>query len=183
MSRASTVRRLAHALGVAVLTVASLAACGDEAATVKDAIDLADGRGSIDTDGDGVDDATIDADQGTDLTITTDEGEYAVTTELPDGFPTDVPLLDGTVLQASSLTSATERGWNVVLSSPLGFDETVTAVDTDLTGAGFTDNGRFAADGTATVTYTRDTLQVLVGITHDGTSSVVAYTVVVGQAP
>lgn len=87
---------------------------------------------------------------------------------VPDDFPSEVPLADGTVTLGMSLGDETAKAWNV--SVEVSGAESFDAIATQLTDAGFTREP--VTDGTEATTgaFTKDELTVLVVVAQtDGT--------------
>jgi hypothetical protein len=98
-------------------------------------------------------------------------------TSIPEGFPAEVPVYDGDILNGSSLTKNGETVYNVVVKVP---DTSVfETIKTDLTDAGFEPQEFDAADPAATVTlHNNGTWSVLVAVTtQDPIGAVANYTV------
>lgn len=177
LSHTSRRRRLATAIGALLLAAAPLSGCGGaDSPSVKDLIDIADGEGSIDTDGDGRDDLSIQRD-GDGVALEGDDGSIRIGDHLPDDFPSEVPLIDGEVVQGSSYAADESRGWVVGIHHAGALPATVERVAAELTGAGFAEVNRFSAQDGAVLGVTRDsfTVQVTFAVEDDGT--LVAYTV------
>jgi len=98
-------------------------------------------------------------------------------TSVPDGFPAEVPLVDGTVQFGGSVGDDTGRVFNVTIKVTGG--NPYDGIKAALEGAGFTDNGTIggsSAEG-GTLIYTNDNWGVLVVVGKDGNDFVVNYTV------
>lgn len=171
-------RRLGAALGTVLLVALPLSGCGGEdSPSLKDVLDIADGEGSIDTDGDGKDDLSVDRD-GEDVKIESGDGSIAIGEELPDDFPVDdVPLVEGKVVQGTTYAAGDSVGWTVGVVHDDAVPATLDRVAAELTGAGFEELSRFSAEDGAVLGVTKDdyTVQVSFGVQDDGT--LVAYTV------
>lgn len=105
-------------------------------------------------------DVEIDGDGA--VKIETDEGSYSAggSAEIPDDFPSDVPLPDGSArLQA---TYADADGWMLTFGADDMTDEAcVTYLDV-FPDAGFTEESRFSSPGTSTGIFTNDQHEVTV---------------------
>lgn len=180
MARTPTTRRrrIAAATGLILLAALPLGGCGgDGSPSVKDVLDIADGEGSIDTDGDGEDDLALERD-GEDVKIESGDGSIAIGEELPEDFPVDdVPLVEGRVVQGTTYAAGDSVGWTVGVVHDDAVPATLDRVAGDLTGAGFEELSRFSAEDGAVLGVTKDsyTVQVSFGVQDDGT--LVAYTV------
>ncbi|WP_110205999.1 hypothetical protein [Nocardioides daejeonensis] len=105
-------RRLSVALAAAVLTL--LSACSGS--TGEDALHL-------DTDGD-----TQTYRQG--------EDELVVGTGLPDGFPAQIPVIDGALSGGSRVVTGQGTAWTVAVTTDKALAAAVDEVRAGLTGAG-----------------------------------------------
>jgi hypothetical protein len=100
-------------------------------------------------------------------------------TSIPEGFPAEVPVYDGDIINGSSITKNGETVFNVVVKVPdtSAFDE----IKTDLTDAGFEPQEGYDMvenNGTITGLFNNGTWSVLVAVTtQDVVGTVANYTV------
>ena len=94
---------------------------------------------------------------------------------VPDGFPSEVPLIDGEVVYGMSVGNSDGNVWNVTVK--VGGEGAIDDIRAQLEGAGFTENeagiGSETAEG-ATAIYESDAYGVLVVVTKDGDGTYVA---------
>jgi hypothetical protein len=100
-------------------------------------------------------------------------------TSIPEGFPAEVPVYDGDILNGSSITKSGETVYNVVVKvDDVSVFETIK---TDLTDAGFAAQEGYEMvenNGTITGLFNNGTWSVLVAVTtQDGLGTVANYTV------
>lgn len=145
----------------AVLLTASLAltGCGSDEKKVT----LPDGS-NVKVEGD-----------GKDVTITTDEGEITAGKGLPDGFPSDIPLIDAKIVSGTKGTGA--FAYTVVMQSTGTPDEVMTAISDKLTGAGFKAGEGMDMTSVSTRPFTNDKYNVNVSAAQTGDGVVATYTV------
>jgi hypothetical protein len=144
MSTLPTVSRAAVAIAIAGITASLLTGCfgnpGDLVNQgVEDAIESATG------------------------------GDVSLGGELPEGFPTSVPLIDGDITVAAGAGGA--EGWVVVITSSAS--DPVAEAASALEGAGFTEDTTVSGAGMGAKVYTNDEYIVLVA----GEGETVSYTV------
>jgi hypothetical protein len=111
--------------------------------------------------------------------FTVDTGDGSVTAgsgTVPDGFPGDVPLVDGDITFSQTATTEGKRGWTVQVSTAGEPTDVASTVADDLTAAGF-DVENLPADGSATIIAERADLSALVLVADDPSGTVVVYTV------
>lgn len=97
-------------------------------------------------------------------------GEVSLDGELPEGFPTSVPLIDGDITVAAGAGGS--EGWVVVIT-PSSSDDPVADAASALEAAGFTEDRTISGDGGGAAVYTNGEYGVL--LVGQGTS--VSYTV------
>lgn len=151
-------RRLALAAGAVLLALLSFAGCGGGSPPSQRVISIADGEQSVVIDGDG-------------------ENQVALTDDLPTGFPGDVPVVDGSVIQGSTITSGESMGWTVAILRGGGVADAVDRVAADLIGAGLTETNRFVADEGAVLGYAGDAYVVQAALSPQENDTLVSYTV------
>ncbi|CAN5116849.1 hypothetical protein BH09ACT12_BH09ACT12_19450 [soil metagenome] len=92
-------------------------------------------------------DVEFDSDTG-EFSVETDEGSFSAGGSLPDDFPSDdVPLLDGTILQAASSTQQGSSGYVVLVVVEESIDEALEAANQRLLDAGFVADPELAGIG------------------------------------
>jgi hypothetical protein len=96
-------------------------------------------------------------------------GDVSLGGELPDGFPTSVPLIDGDITVAAGAGGA--DGWVVVISSSTA--DPVAESASALEGAGFTEDTTVSGAGMGAKVYSNAEYIVLVA----GEGETVSYTV------
>jgi hypothetical protein len=96
-------------------------------------------------------------------------GDVSLGGELPEGFPTSVPLIDGDITVAAGSGGA--EGWVVVITSSAS--DPVAEAASALEGAGFTEDTTVSGAGMGAKVYTNDEYIVLVA----GEGETVSYTV------
>jgi hypothetical protein len=144
--------RMAAAAVVVGCTTIGLAACGNVAEKVAEKAT----ERAIESETGG--NADVDLDDDGSFKVRSDDGSFEVTSDgsLADGFPTDVPLVDGTVQASWSSKDGTAEAWWVTLEVD---DAQVAYADAKdaLAGAGYeitgtyegTTNDQFGANLTA----------------------------------
>ena len=151
-------RRLA---GVAATLLISLTACGGDDAAERAAEEQIE---------DAVDgDAEVDIDDGA-VKVETTDGTVTVGMDLPDGFPEEVELVEGTVMMA--VANPEEGGWFVTLEAAAP-DTSFEDAKAALTGAGFTLDEEGTYGGASTAQLSNDTWQVTVSTAAAGAVSYV----------
>ena len=126
------------------------------------------------------DNAKVSRDDG-DITIETTDGTVKSSTDakLPEGFPADVPLIDGTIINAVSITESDQRGWTVMITTDASPADAAAEVKAQLTAAGFTVNGTTDAGQMVQLILESSSYQILAGVSNYGESETsVSYTVV-----
>ena len=101
--------------------------------------------------------------------------------DIPDGFPSEVPIIDGEVVFGGSLGDDTARVYNVTVKvdGPEAYD----AIKADLEGAGFTSAVAGTAGAAGTGGFSNDKWGVLVVVSEDGSNGFVAnYTVTAAES-
>lgn len=97
---------------------------------------------------------------------------------VPDGFPAEVPLIDGQIVNGSSATGQNgEQVWNVLIN--VAAADAPTRIAAQLEGAGFTSPGSVGGitDQGGTLTYTQGALVVNVLLAKVGDGWTANYTV------
>lgn len=180
-------------LSLATLAVAAGAGCGklaDEAAekATERAIEhAADGEADVDVDGDRIvvrtPDGSYEVDGDGNVQIDAEDGSYqAGSGELPEGWPSSVPLPeDLVVISGSSIEADGRRLLSIVGTTSLGPDEVVELVVAGLDG--WEEVGAYDTGAEGSVTRTRQLrdgdrgpeLTLTVGRTDDDGSTSVTY--------
>lgn len=95
---------------------------------------------------------------------------------VPKNFPSDVPLVSGSVISGSSINTEDGNIWNVAIkaSDPAA----VGGIDSELTGAGFESvgEGLTSEDGSSKM-FSKDPYGILVIVGKDDSGFIVNYTV------
>lgn len=153
---------------VAPLVLAALAtttSCGgDDVAEnrAEDAIEDASGG-----------DADVDID-GEQVEITTSEGTVTMGKgDLPDGFPDDIPVIDGEIALAMGAADAGYQVSLIVDDAEAAFEQAVA----ELEDAGFTKEDGSEMLGVNTVALTRDDQTVILSAGGEGDATMLSYTV------
>lgn len=119
--------------------------------------------------GDKLTEAIVENISGENVDINSEDGSFSVksddgsftygTEELPEGFPSNIPLYEGQKL-TSSYRSSTDSGntWSVTAETNDSVDKVDDYFDEKFTG--WTNEGEFAANGTTSTTYRQGTLSV-----------------------
>lgn len=161
----STRLRRALVAPLVLVALASMTGCGsDDVAEnrAEDAIEDASGG-----------DADVDID-GDEVEITTSEGTVTMGKgELPDGFPDDIPVIDGEIVSAMG---AADQGFVVALTvddPEAAFEEAVA----ELEGAGFAEEDGGDMLGATVAQMTRGEQTVILSAGGDGAASMLTYTV------
>ena len=104
-------------------------------------------------------------------------------TSIPDGFPAEVPVIDGEIVYGAGIGSGADKIYNVTVKVTDG--SVLQQIKTDLEAAGFASQGDVTDEaGGGTFIGSNDTLAVLVVVSNDGTNGWVAnYTVTPAGAP
>lgn len=133
----------------------------------------ADGEGNVSIEGSGTDgDISIDSDDGV-MVVEGEDGTATFTQgdgELPEGFPADIPLPDGLVIQLSQSMDmgGGQQGWLVVGEAPGEWqpysDELIAALD----GAGFVQQQLTTTPTGVVAGYERDGLMLFGTVTEGG---------------
>lgn len=98
-------------------------------------------------------------------------------TSIPEGFPSEVPVVDGAIQFGGSIADGTSKIFNVTVKVSGG--SPVDAIKADLEAAGFTAETEFSGDAAegGTLIYTSDAWGVLVVVAAEGSDWIVNYTV------
>ncbi len=132
--------RPAFALGACALALTSIG-CGKaadkiaEKATEKAAEQAVGGDVDIDTDGEG------------NVSISTPDGNFSTSSsqELPDDFPSDVPIVDGTMTTVSRTEADGNLLFMVTVTTDAGGQETLDALAADLAAEGWTETVKYGS--------------------------------------
>lgn len=96
-------------------------------------------------------------------------------TDLPDDFPSTVPIIEGEVLRGSSVGGDDGKVWNVSIR---GDDATVfDEIEVDLEDAGFDVQVQVSGDTAGTIVADGTDYSVIVGVSEDDGGVVANYTV------
>ncbi len=149
----------------AILAAAvALTGCGAESSAER-AVEKATGA-----------DVDIDKD-GEEVTVTTEDGEFSTSASLPEGFPTDIPIIDGVVQQGVRSDQDGQQGYLVSVRSDADAKTAGDAVRADLLGAGFEKAAETSAAGYLSMSFERADWQVTAQVI-DGDEVQVSYLVV-----
>lgn len=98
-------------------------------------------------------------------------------TSIPEGFPSEVPVIDGAIQFGGSIADGASKIFNVTVK--VSGASPVDAIKADLEAAGFTAETEFSGDGAegGTLIYTSDAWGVLVVVAAEGSEWIVNYTV------
>lgn len=125
-------------------------------------------------------DVDVDLEEGS-VSIESSDGTFTSGLgDLPDGFPEDVPLLEGEVLQGASSTDDQGRtSWVVTLSIPTAGEEALAAAAERLEDAGYTaGDGAASMEGLSFAQYRNGEHDVVLGAIDDGEGgTLLSYTV------
>lgn len=167
---------LAPAAGLLLLLGTS--ACGaDEVAeraaesAVEKAIEDAAASEGVDVD--------IDAEGGS-VSIESSDGTFTSGMgSLPQGFPEDIPVADGEILQGASSEGNGTTGWVVTIAVDQPGDEAIAEAGAALEGAGYTEgDNSMAMEGLQYVQYVGSEWEIILGATDDGQGgTLLSYTV------
>lgn len=96
---------------------------------------------------------------------------------IPDGFPSEVPIVDGEIQFGGSIAEGESKVFNVTVKVTGG--SPVDGIKSALEGAGFTTETEFSGDPNegGTLIYSSDAWGVLVVVGKDGSDWIVNYTV------
>lgn len=100
---------------------------------------------------------------------------------VPDDFPSDVPLVDGTVVLGGAIGDDTGKVWNVAIEVP-GI-EAYDDIDAQLTDAGFASQGVADQDGGKAGTFTKDPYVVVLVVGPGDDNTWIANYTVTESAP
>lgn len=168
----STTRRLALAITAsALLSLGALSGCSADDISEKVGEELVENQL-----GDGAD-VDVDTDSGEVSIKDGDGNSYEAGGDLPDDFPDEVPLIEGTVLSAVSVTDQGRGGWSVALTVDGSGDDAYAEAGAELESAGFTKDTEITS-GSTTGAWSKDTFEVLVSAFDNGDgNATVSYTV------
>lgn len=184
--------RTAALVASGMLALAGVGACSAENIAERAIEAGTGGEADVEIDGDGG--VTIESSEGS-VTVDPDAGEVVVegsdggttyqglTGELPDGFPSQVPLVKGTIVFGQSTTEASgAASYSVIIESSIPVSDVYQDAKSALTGAGFeVSNETVGSSGDTafaggTFTGAGWTVTLSVG-TADASSSTVSYSV------
>lgn len=87
---------------------------------------------------------------GEKVTVETDEGTAEVSTgesnELPEGFPKDLPVYDGTITNQSRVKTGDATIYTVLLATDDAFDDVVSWYDSEIPDSGWTEEGSYSTE-------------------------------------
>lgn len=151
--------RLVAATTAAAATLVLSAGCGGGGVTIP----TADGNVQLEKDGDT-------------YKVETEDGSFVAGTELPDGFPESVPLIDGKILSGSALDSPEGTGFTVAVE--VAGDGTAVSADIKaaFTEAGYKTVSDSSAGGSSILGFESEDWTVVVGV-NPGDPATVSYTV------
>ena len=87
---------------------------------------------------------------------------------VPDGFPSEIPLYDGTVIGGLGAGSVAEGGgWTVIIEVP-DLEASFTSINDQLVAAGFESSFSGFTEGTGSGMYSNGTYSVLLAVADDG---------------
>lgn len=161
----STRFRRALAVPIALMAIASVTSCSSDKAAenrAEDAIEDASGG-----------DADVDID-GEKVEITTSEGTVTMGKgELPDGFPDDIPVIDGEIMMSMG---AADQGYQVTMEvddPQAAFDE----ASAELEDAGFSKESDAEMAGATTASFQRADQTVILSAGGADDMATLSYTV------
>lgn len=164
-------RRTASATLIALLalTGATLSACGDDAAENVAENRIEDAMASNGVDGD------VNIEDG-EVSIDTGDGSFSTGGDVPDGFPEDVPLIDGDVQFGMATDENGQEGYAVSIVADGDPDAALAEAGDLLEGAGYTSDDSLGAGG---ANFSNGTYNVFIFATAntEGSGSVVQYAV------
>lgn len=96
--------------------------------------------------------------------VESESGNVTGTTGLPEGFPSDIPLVDGNLVQGTRIEGAQGNGWTVSFLVPRPVETVQGEITKQLTGAGFAAGNVSAADGFAQASFTQGKRQIIVSL-------------------
>lgn len=165
---AAPVRRaVIGALTGTVVALAALTGCGaeDEVSerAAEEVLEQAAESGDVDVD--------IEGDE---LKVESSDGTFAMGGDIPEDFPTAVPLAEGEVLMASSSAD----GWSVLIEVDGAFDEVADVALDAILQAGFTEESRTSTPEYVALMASDDTYDVMLTVTgSDGGATTLSYSV------
>lgn len=170
--------RTALAVSGALLLLLGTTACGtddvaDQAAesAVERAIEDAASSEGVDVD--------VDAEDGS-VSIESSDGTFTSGMgALPQGFPEDIPVLEGEILQGASSDGNGTTGWFVSVTVDQPGDEALGEAAALLEGAGYSEgDNSMAMEGLSYVQYVGSDWEVILGATDNGEGgTLLSYTV------
>jgi len=97
-------------------------------------------------------------------------------TEIPSGFPSEVPLISGTVEFGLGIGESESRAYNVTIAA--GAESPLSAIETQFADAGFESQAQASgADGVGTVVFSNDSWGVVVVVAQTDEGYTANYTV------
>ena len=123
----------------------------------------------------------VDIDDG-EVTVETEDGSATLSSsgDLPEGFPSDVPVLEGAITFSQSIdTGESGTSYTVLVDVSDTVADAFSQVKSEMTAAGFETTGETTVntdDGAwSTATFTSADHQVIVSVTDAGDSTTVSY--------
>lgn len=152
----------------------ALAGCGDAAEEAAEQAIEAQGGGDVEIDAEGGE-FSVEGEDGSKFSVGSDE--------LPDDFPTDVPIPEGATVESSSTVQTDGKaGWFVALTYPdadaSGLADTSK---TEMEDAGFEETSTFSADDTTTSGYEGNGYTVTVSIAPNADGGGTSMTLTVAE--
>lgn len=165
-------------------------------------IDFSDGEIRVETD-EGTLEMTTDEDGNVSIQAEGDDGEFSIDSEdgvtvmetedgtatltdgggeLPEGFPSEIPLPDGIDIQLAQTMDAggDQQGWLVVAEADGGWESYADEFVTALEDAGFEQQQLTTTPTGVVASYVRDGLMVFGSITEGGTPDVTTFSIQAG---
>lgn len=135
----------------------------------------AGGEGDVDVDID------LDGEDGGGISIDSEDGTASVDIgggELPDDWPSDVPVIDGEIITAASSETGSESFWSATIQTSTSVSAAAEQIESDLRDAGFTIGTEAQTSGgetgeTALVSGERESMGVavyVIGVDGDTTA-------------
>lgn len=170
--------RTALAASGALLLLLGATACGaddvaDQAAesAVERAIEDAASSEGVDVD--------VDTEDGS-VTIESSDGTFTSGMgSLPQGFPEDIPVVEGEILQGASSEGNGTTGWVVSVAVDQSPDQAIAEAAAALEGAGYTEGDNSASmEGLSYVQYVGSEWEIILGAADNGEGgTLLSYTV------
>lgn len=124
-------------------------------------------------------DVDVDAEDGS-VSIESSDGTFTSGMgALPQGFPEDIPLADGEILQGASSDGNGTTGWFVSVTVDRSADEALAEASALLEGAGYAEgDNSMAMEGLSYVQYVGSEWEIILGATDNGEGgTLLSYTV------